>query len=135
MDHVKCRALKAELAAQPEPLVVPIERFFDGNDDPGSIGCNLVRHPGIDRFRRVLTGLLARPDVRAVYAQISELDPGEGCWPFADTVLVVGTVPAGELREAVSELEPDEVGAAEGSGVPPVLAGRHRSPVSVVWWD
>ena len=46
MDDVKCNALKAELATQPEPQLVPIERFFDGNDDLGSIGCNLLAHPG-----------------------------------------------------------------------------------------
>lgn len=135
MDKVKCRSLKAELAALPEPHVVPIARFFDGNDDIGSIGCNLDPHPGIDHFREILTGLLARPDVQAVYAQLSERDPGDGCWPFADTVLVVGTVPARDLQEAVRGLQPDEVGAAEGMSVPPVIADRHRSPVSVIWWD
>ena len=135
MDDAKCRTLKAELAAQPEPQVVPIDRFFDGNDDLGSIGCNLVPHPGIDRFRQVLTGLLARPDVQAVYARISELDPGEECWPFADTVLVFGTVPADELRAAVRELQPNEVGPADGFGVLPALTERHRSPVLVLWWD
>jgi hypothetical protein len=102
MDHAKCRALKAELAIQPEPQLVPIARFFDGNDDTGSIGCNLAPHPGVDAFRDVLVGLLGRPDVQAVYAQISELDPGEGCWPFTDTVLVVGSISTDELDRAVS---------------------------------
>ena len=55
MDDLKCRALKSELAAQPEPRTVPIERFFDGNDDLGSIGCNLMAHPGMDVFREALT--------------------------------------------------------------------------------
>ena len=135
MDDAKCSTLKAELAAQPEPQVVLIDRFFDGNDDLGSIGCNLDPHPGIDTFRQVLTGLLARPDVQAVYARISELDPGDGCWPFTDTVLVVGTVPPDELRQAVEELQPDEVGVAERFGVPPAITERHRSPVWVLWWD
>lgn len=135
MDDARCRALKAELATQPEPQLVLIERFFDGNDDLGSIGCNLDPHPGLARFRQVLTGLLARPDVQAVYAQISELDPGDGSWPFTDTVLVVGTIPTGELRDLVDELHPDEVGPAEGYGVPPAIAERHRAPVSVLWWD
>jgi hypothetical protein len=135
MDNAKCKALKAELAAQPEPQIVSVERFFDGNDDPGSIGCNLIEHPGVDAFRDVLTGLLRRPDVQAVYAQISELDPGEDCWPFADTVLVVGAIPADELRSAVSTLEPDEVAAAEDFGVSPSIAERHGSPVLAAWWD
>ena len=81
MDDTKCRALKAELAAQPMPPIVSIERFFDGNDDLGSIGCNLIEHPGIDTFRDVLTGLLRRPDVQAVYAQVAELDPATVAGP------------------------------------------------------
>jgi hypothetical protein len=135
MDNAKCTALKVELALQPEPQTISVERFFDGNDDLGSIGCNLIEHPGIDTFRDVLTGLLRRPDVEAVYAQISELDPGEGCWPFTDTIIVIGTIPADELRSAVSALEPDEVAAAEDFGVSPSIAERHGLPVLAVWWD
>ena len=41
MDETKSRALKTELSAQAEPPIVAAERFFDGNDDLGSIGCNL----------------------------------------------------------------------------------------------
>ena len=135
MDNAKCTALKVELAAQPAPQTISVERFFEGNDDLGSIGCNLIEHPGIDTFRDVLTGLLRRPDVEAVYVQISELDPGEGCWPFTDTIIVVGTIPADELRSAVSALEPDEVAPAEDFGVSPSIAERHGSPVLTVWWD
>src|SRR5437899_1056124 len=43
-DRIKCQRLKDELATQPEPQIVSIERFFDGNDDLGSIGCNLPDH-------------------------------------------------------------------------------------------
>jgi hypothetical protein len=135
MDEAKCRALKAELTPQPVPQVVPIARFFDGNDDLGSIGCNLDPHPGIDRFRNVLTGLLGRPDVQAVYAQISELDPGEGCWPFTDTIIVAGTIPIDDLGEAVTVLQPDEVTAAEQFGVSPSIGQRHHCPIIVIWWD
>jgi hypothetical protein len=135
MDHTKCKALKEGLAAQPEPQIVAAERFFDGNDDLGSIGCNLGEHPGVDTFRDVFASLLRRPNVQAIYAQISELDPGDGCWPFTDTVLVVGTISADELREAVSTLQPDEVGDAELFGISPAIAERHGSPVLAVWWD
>ena len=135
MDETKCRALKAELASQPEPQIVAAERFFDGNDDLGSIGCNLTEHPGVDTFRDVFVGLLRRPDVQAVYAQISELDPGDGCWPFTDTILVAGAIPEGELRKAVSVLQPSEVGDAERLGDSPAIARKHGTPVLAVWWD
>src|SRR5678815_6026954 len=101
-DATKRDRLIARLSNEPEPQIAEIETFFDGNDDLGSIGCNLMEHPGIDTFRDTLTGLLHRPDVQAVYVQISELDPGEDCWPFTDTILVVGAIPAEELRSAVS---------------------------------
>lgn len=135
MDDTKCKALKAELAAQPEPQIVSVERFFDGNDDLGSIGCNLTEHPGMDVFRDILTGILRRPGVEAVYAQISELDPGDGCWPFADTVFVVGKISADELRDAVATLQPDTVGDAEDFGIPSQISERHSSPVFAIWWD
>jgi hypothetical protein len=135
MDAAKCQALKHQLAGQPEPQIVPIAQFLDGNDDLGSIGCNLDPHPGIDTFRHVLTGLLGRPDVQAVYAQISELDPGPESWPFTDTVLVAGKISVDDLRGAVRSLEPDEVGSSKEFGISPAIATRHGSPVWVVWWD
>src|SRR4051812_2115713 len=113
MDRAKCRALKAELAKQPEPPEVAAERFFDGNDDLGSIGCNLAPHPGLGVFRERLTGLLRRPDVEAVYLRIAEVDPGEGCWPFADTALVVGGILLADLTQTVRSLRPDRVERAE----------------------
>ena len=133
LDHTKSRVLKDEFADRPGPLVVPIERFFDGNDDLGSIGCNLIPHPGIDVFRDVLVGLLQRPDVEAVYARIAELDPGDDCWPFSDTVLVFGRISDNALAAAVRLLEPDEVGL--GNELDPGIADLHDSPMRVVWWD
>lgn len=135
MDDSKCRALKLELMAQPEPQIVSIARFFDGNDDIGSIGCNLLEHPGIDAFRELLEGVLLRPDVEAVYARIWELDPGEDCWPFTDTIFVVGTIDLDELRAVLAPLAPDEVTSGDAFGIPPLIAAMHQAPVLAAWWD
>lgn len=104
MDNLKCEALGTELVAQPESQIVAVGRFFDGNDDLSSIGCNLDEHPGVEAFRDIFSGLLRRQDVQVVYAQIAELDPGDGCGPFTDTVLVAGTISVDDLRETVSSL-------------------------------
>jgi hypothetical protein len=135
VDDVKCSALKSELAARPGPRTVSIERFFDGNDDLGSIGCNLLAHPGIDVFREALIALLRRPDVQGVYAQIAEVDPGAGSWPFTDTVLVVGAIPVAELCRLLRPLQPDEVGTAADLALAPSVAERYGSPVLAAWWD
>ena len=88
MDAKKCDDLKTKLYSQPEPQIVPIDEFFDGNDDEASLGCNLIEHPGIDVFRRILLGLLDRADVVAVYAQISVKNVGRlqiGCLSSAQS--------------------------------------------------
>ena len=135
MDAKKCAALKAVLEVQPEPQVVRAERFFDGNDDTGSIGCNLSEHPGITAFQKILTGLESRSDVQAVYAQITELDPGEDSWPFTDTVLVAGTISTDNLISVVNSLEPDDVSPVEDFGASAAIAAEHGTPVHVIWWD
>lgn len=135
MDARKCATLKTELVVRPEPQVVRAKRFFDGNDDTGSIGCNLSEHPGIAAFQEILTGLESRSDVQAVYMQITELDPGEDSWPFTDTVLVAGTISTDNLIAAVSSLEPDEVSPAEDFGASTGIAAQHGTPVHVIWWD
>jgi hypothetical protein len=124
-----------EYADKPVPHVIPVEKFFDGNNDPGSIGCNLVNHPGIEVFRRTLTGMVRRGDVDAIYVQIAELDPGEGCWPFTDTVFVVGTIEVDDLKNLLKPLQPDEVGPGENFKVPSVITQQHRNPVLAAWWD
>jgi len=134
MDAEKCRELKAELAAQERPAV-PIGRFFDGNDDVASIGCNLLEHPGMAAFREALVGLTRRPDVEAVYALIAELDPGEDSWPFTDTVLVFGRISAQDLEQALRKLEPDEVGSAAEFGIDDELLSKHAGPALAAWWD
>jgi hypothetical protein len=95
--------LLAEIASQgdyrstdgPEP-VVSLEMFFDGNDDMGSIACNLTEHPGLDRFSAILRDIRDRPDVFAVWVGISEV-MDDTQWPFSDHVYVVTTATAPEV--------------------------------------
>lgn len=135
MDRHKRTRLIAELSAKPEPQLVPIGAFFDGNDDLGSIGCNLLDHPGIEAFRATFARIAARADVEAIYARIAELDPGEGSWPFADTVIVFGTISPETLASQLAALEPDHVGPAEEFGILHSSALGHASPGLVAWWD
>ena len=135
MNTAKRNALVDRLSKEEEPLLVSIDEFFDGNDDLGSIGCNLTEHPGIDAFRNIFEALKRRPDVEAIYARISELDPGPESWPFSDTVLVSGKIPPEELMRALAPLEPDEIVPAEEFSVEPPITSRHSSPALLAWWD
>lgn len=135
MDQNKRNQLVAELTACTEPPLIPIDRFFDGNDDLGSIGCNLLAHPGLERFRSILVELSSRSDVEAVYAQIAEIDPGPDCWPFCDTVLVVGEIDLRTLQTLTKPLTPDEVSRIDRELVPSAISNRHTKEIFHIWWD
>jgi hypothetical protein len=77
-------ALRAKLNAQAKEScpVLTVDEFFEGNDDLGSIGCNLSPAPPLEVFRRVLLGIAARPDVQSVLVRVTE-DMGDE-WPFSD---------------------------------------------------
>jgi hypothetical protein len=116
--------LLAEIERQGDGAAVSLELFFDGNDDLGSIGCNLIEHPGIGTFARVLRAVRVRSDVEDVLVAISEVMP-DGEWPFSHTVYVLTEAPVGDVAEWTADLEPDEVDEDEWNG-------RHAV---VLWWD
>jgi hypothetical protein len=135
LDEAKRKRLLKIIEAQPcwedGRAVVTVDEFFDGNDELGSIGCNLSDHPGIPEFRRVLKSLEARRDVREVWMSIYDLDSG---WPFCETVFVVGAIPVGELRELVKSLAPSEVGLRD-LDEPYSRAKSLAGEVRTLWWD
>ena len=137
MDQDKASLLKRDLAqVDGTEQVVPLERFFDGNDDTASIGCNLAEHPGIDTFRDVLQDLADRAEVDAVYLRIAEADPGPTDWPFTDTALVVGSISVNTVKDSVARLSPDDVWPVDLHEMPDLVASRHPGRhVTAIWWD
>jgi hypothetical protein len=127
--------------------VVPLDLFFEGNEDPASFAPNLDPHPGIAEIYSVLRSVEARPDVSAVVVQIDEvLEPPE--WPYASSVCVITSADAADVQEWVASLEPEELSpdardtygwgdyAARGRETPPpgapqVPAGHQ--PVLLFW--
>jgi len=135
IDEAKKKKLIGELSTNKRHQIVPVGQFFDGNNDLGSIGCNLLDHPGIDRFREILVGLSKQNNIEAIYVDISEIDPGKGSWPFTDLVIVAGMISSEDLRQTLSPLKPDEVGPAENFGVPLQFINKHKGPMLAAWWD
>jgi hypothetical protein len=139
-SEAKRAALVAYITALAAPTssapVVPLDAFFDGNDDDGSIGCNLVAHPGVRHFHDTLAAIRFRPEVQDVFVAISDPMIEEHAWPFADTVYVLTTSSADTVRQWVAARLPDEV--VDGlldvppTGLPALRAGTR--PVRI-WWD
>lgn len=91
----------------PSPLV-SLDQFFDGNDDVGSIGCNLFEHPGIQRFRDLLSELEEHEDISKVWVIAKQHDWKPG-WPHSDEVIFLTSLNVDTIEEKISILEPDEV--------------------------
>jgi hypothetical protein len=136
-DLSKREALLRIITAQPEyeegKALVKVCEFFEGNDDLGSIGCNLSDHPGLVHFQRILNEMERRSDVSEVWLQIYDLD--EEDWPFSENVLVLGQISSLEVKRLCVSLEASEVHETAFDWVPtrnPDLYGRHYVNL---WWD
>lgn len=137
VDFDKRDALLRLIRSQPEHqegrALVTVKEFFDGNEDLGSIGCNLPDHPGLDHFRKVLSDIEKRSDVEQVWMQIYDLE--EGDWPFCENVLVVGKAPLPDVRQVSESLQPSEVSEMEMDWVPSRPKSLSGRTYINLWWD
>jgi len=120
----------------PFPLV-SLEDFFQGNNDEGSIGCNLLEHPGLDLFYKLLKGIRNRNDVQDVVVAIIEVEEDfPDMWPFSDHVYIITSASQPEVEEWLRDLQPNEVNEGWVHEKPPyapeILPGYH---IYHAWWD
>ena len=136
----RLRARIDELGGGDAYPVVPLELFFADNEDEASIGPNLLPHPGVDTFARVLSELRALPEVADVVLQVGEVLEGDDEWPFVEAAYVITTATPERVHAWTSSLEPDAPAGPEGGwlhgstppGAPTVPDG-HR--VVTLYWD
>ena len=115
--------------------LVSLEEFFEGNKDENSIGCNLMEHPGINTFYKVLLQIRNKPNVQDVFVEIMEVEEDD-YWPFSERVYILASASFDEIKNWVSILEPSEVEEGYMFGKPPIapdLQSNHK--VFGVWWD
>ncbi|RSD27811.1 hypothetical protein [Mesobacillus subterraneus] len=117
--------------------IVSLEDFFTGNTDEGSIGCNLLEHPGIDTFNNILWKIRGQENVQDVLVEIMEIEDDENYWAFSERLYILTSAEQDTVECWVNVLEPSEVDD-EGYifGIPP-LAPELRDGYKVysVWWD
>jgi hypothetical protein len=139
MEKAAHDGLLAEIATQSvagSEIAVPLELFFRGNDDPGSIGCNLGEGgPTVARFYQILKNLLGRSDIQDVWVRIADASD-KNSWPYSDTVYVIAALSQREMEELLEPLQFSEVTAGwmydKPSSVPEPKVGF--TPYSI-WWD
>jgi hypothetical protein len=131
--------LVAKIAAQgvpPGEAVVSLDDFFVGNDDRGSIGCNLGdQQPAISTFYDTLRAIRSKPEVQDVLVRIYEYDSPDA-WPYTDTVYIITSATLEDVQRWVAPLKPDEVYAEWMYGAPPKAPSLRAGMIPYsVWWD
>jgi hypothetical protein len=97
-----------QLGGEDAAPVIPLDLFFEGNDDEASFAPNLEPHPGIGTIYAVLGSIKEREEVANVIVQIDEVLP-EPEWPYASAVYVLTSAPAARVHEWAAAIEPDEL--------------------------
>jgi hypothetical protein len=116
--------------------VVTLEDFFEGNDDLGSIGCNLLDHPGVDAFYETFLKIRARDDVFDVLIGIYEIDEDdEEMWPFSELAYIITSANENDVTSWVYSLEVDDVRKIETSKIIPVPEIGMGHNLIQLWWD
>ena len=126
--------------------IVSLEEFFEGNDDYGSIGCNLDDpqatpplpvpywpHPSPQGFYETLRAVRERQEVQDVLVEVSDTDVGAENWPFSELVYILTTASTEEVEAWTISIHPTEV----SEGEKPALV-RDLLPGYIVWtlwWD
>jgi hypothetical protein len=146
LERVHARV--GDLGADGVPLpLLTLAEFFDGNDEPGSILCNVVLSgagededdaPTPQQVRAVLATVAGRPEVADVRVVVTEADDPDW-WPFADRVLVVTSADPEVVRGWFpADYAPDEV-FPHADEVRPQPVEPYDVPAGhaavICWWD
>ena len=134
IERIKQRGLPSP--DRPMPLVT-LEEFFVGNDDYGSIGCNLTPMLGPRFFYERLKFIRSQANVQDVLVEVAEVvEEDPATWPFAARVYVFTDGTAEDVEHWTAPLKPDpiEEGFANGrpDGAPELKPGYKCYGV---WWD
>jgi hypothetical protein len=117
-------------------IAVSLESFFEGNDDPGSIGCNLGdSRPTVRMFYQLLRDLRSNPSVQDMWVRICDFDDPQS-WPYSDAVYVVSSLTKSEIEHALLPLRFDSVTEGWMYEKPPSVPEPREGCVPFsIWWD
>jgi hypothetical protein len=143
MDGVKRSELieRVKIVGLPSPgrplPWVTLEVFFVGNDDFGSIGCNLTPMLGPQFFYEKLKLVRSQPNVQDVFIEVAEVEEEEfAIWPFSERVYIYTDAPPEDVACWTAALRPDAIEEGFANGKPhcsPELRPGYRC--YYVWWD
>jgi hypothetical protein len=125
----------------PQPILLTVDEFFDGNNDVGSIAPNLDRKPELSEYHKILKQISDNPKVVGGFVEIKEvmiyengvLNDNE--WFYTDIVYFIGDITKEEIRDATKALMPDNVDYEKEGRLVNLDKSFEGKNVVYVWWD
>lgn len=103
--------------------LMTLAEFFEGNDDPETIGYNLPDPPEPREFYELFSQILARPEVIDVRVEAEYLDPEDGR-PDTDTIWIFTSAVVDTVSSWFPQrLAPDDWIAPEDRSIPVDTSG------------
>lgn len=116
-------------------VLVTLEQFFEGNDDPGSIWCNLEAAPEPREVYQKLKTIREREDCADVRIKVTQFDGGDDEWPFSDTVFFITSAAPEDVQSWLGEeFAPDEIDFDDLSQVDNISVPSGMNAIAA-WWD
>ncbi len=116
--------------------IVSLEDFFEENNDIGSIGCNILEHPGIEKFYSILKEIRNKVNVQDVLVEIMEYDELDNTWPFSERIYILTKEETSEISIWTKELQVDDIGEGYVYGEPKAVPKLEEGYlVHSLWWD
>lgn len=116
--------------------IVSLEDFFEENDDIGSIGCNILEHPGVEKFYSILKEIRNKINVQDVLVEIMEYDGVDNTWPFSERIYILTKEEKSEISIWTKELQVDGIGEGYMYGEPKAAPKLEEGYlVYSLWWD
>ena len=126
---------KIRKAGFPEKeVVVSVDEFFDGNEDIGSIGCNIFPDPpSLGDFYEILKKIELAEKTKTLAIRIADVYDAD--WFYTDAVYVIGDYNKREINQLFEPLKPDEVYEGLMYGSPANFPGTNNGKSYSIWWD
>lgn len=130
--------IKQQEAEGGDNPIVSLDDFFIGNEDIGSIGCNLSPPLTQGIFYQNLKDICSRPDVEEIWIEITDLEednPDPLTWPFSDKIFIVTSASQPEVARWLEPLQPDEVDSFYINSRLKSTELEAGTKIYRAWWD
>lgn len=146
VDKIKRDALVVKydllnFSNQTKPIYLPLDEFFDGNNDDASIAPNLNTKLKVSEYYKILKNIQNDKKVIGAFAELKDVmiyennQLNDNEWFYTDVIYFVGDLTKEEIAKRVKKLKPDEVEYSTEEELTQLNEDFQGQKIVYIWWD